>query len=285
MPVLVGSNFYNGDADAMRRQQAAVDAVVALSGVAPVNLQWRDEVVERREMETLAVLEHDSRSVLALSTRRKPIMPEIFDALAAAAASRSCRYFAFYNADIVVTQAAVDAIAGLGKQSYAVSRMDVDAGTGRELGLMLNGLDLFAFDVAWWRAERHRFRAYILGEWFYDPVFASLMLRYGDGLVLNRGGEIRHDAHEHRPPSGPAADYNGYLAALDSPYFSMWVAYRAQLDALRGRGASEAEELALQREVFSRPARIGAAAYHAARCAKAFVGYRVKRGAASTAAR
>ena len=258
----------------MRRQQAAVDAVTSLGGVTPVNLQWRDEICERKEMETLAVLRYDARSVIGLPVRRKPIMRELFDALASAAAARGCRYFGFYNADIVISQAAVDAIAQGGRQTYAFSRMDVDAQSQRELGLMPNGIDLFAFDVGWWRAERWRFRDYILSEWFYDPVFASLMMRYGDGLILNRRGEIRHEAHGHALPEGPAAEYNGYLAALDSPYFSLWSGYRARLDDLRARGAGEEEELALQREVFSRPFTLGAAFYHAGRCAKAFLDYR-----------
>ena len=280
--VVLGSNFYDGDADAMRRQQAAVDTVTSLSGVLPINLQWHleggsgNDVCERSEMETLAVLKNDARSVTGLPIRRKPIMPEIFDALAAAAAARGCRYFAFYNADILVSQAAVDAIANGGRQSYGLSRMDFDAGTHRDAGVMLNGIDMFAFDVAWWRAERRRFRAYILGEWFYDPVFASLMLLYGDGVILNRRGEIRHETHEHHPPAGPAAEYNGYLAALDAPEFSRWAGYRGRLDDLRARGASEEEELALQREAFSQSITIGASIYHAGRCAKAFLRYRCR---------
>jgi hypothetical protein len=272
--VVVGSNFYDGDASAMRRQQAAIDAVTALKGAVPVNVQWIDEVCARKEMETMAVLRHDSRAVTGLPLRRKPIMTEVFDALAGAAAERGCRYFAFYNADIVITQAAIDAIAGGGRQSYAFSRMDFDGESRRDLGLVPNGIDLFAFDAGWWRAERHRFRDYILGEWFCDPVYAALMVRYGDGVILNRRGEIRHEAHEHRPPSGAAAEYNGYLAALDSPYFSMWARYRARLDELRSAGASEADELALQREAFARPMTVGAAAYHAGRCIRAFLRYR-----------
>jgi hypothetical protein len=272
--IVVGSNFFAGDPSAMRRQQAAAEAAAALSGVVAVNVQWTDEICPRKEMETIAVLRHDSRTVTGRPLRRKPLMPELFDALAGVAAARGCRYFAFYNADIVITQAAIDAIAGGGRQAYAFSRMDFEAGTGRDLGLMPNGLDLFAFEVDWWRAERRRFRDYVLGEWFYDPVFAALMLRYGNGLVLNRRGEIRHEAHDHQPPSGPAAEYNGYLAALDSPYFSMWAGYRGLLDELRARGAGEAEELALQREAFARPMTLTGAIYHAGRCAKAFLRYR-----------
>jgi len=277
VPIVIGSNFYRGDASAMRRQQAAIDAVAALKGTHPVNLQWTGGDGQRKErtMETVAVLRHDSRTVTGLPLVRKPIMTEMFDALAAAAAERRCRHFAFYNADIIVTQDAIDVIADGGRQAYGFSRMDFDPETGRDLGLMPNGIDLFAFDVGWWRAERHRFRDYILGEWFYDPVFAALMLRYGDGLILNRAGEIRHEAHGHQAPSGPAARYNGYLAALDAPYFSMWAGYRARLDELRAAGASESDELALQREAFARPITIAAAAYHAGRCARALVRYRL----------
>src|ERR1051325_7390130 len=112
----------------MRRQQAAIDAVTTLSGAIPINLQWRDEICARGEMETLAVLRHDARSVLGLPVRRKPIVRELFDALAHAARARGCRYFAFYNADIEISQAAVDTIAQGGRQTYAFSRMDVDAG-------------------------------------------------------------------------------------------------------------------------------------------------------------
>src|SRR5262249_31768725 len=152
-----------------------------------------------------------------------------FDALAAAAARAGARYFGFLNADIVVSQAAIDVIAGEPRDAYAFSRLDVEPVTGRPLALALNGLDLFVFDVAWWRRHRQRFRAYILAEWFYDCVFGALMVCHGSGLILNRRGEIRHEAHPQGAPAG-LAHYNGYLAALDAPYFSLWVRYRHRLD-------------------------------------------------------
>jgi hypothetical protein len=249
MTVLLGTQFYAGSADARRRQEQAIDALLRLRDVALVNLQWVDEVYERPEIETLPVLRQDSRTVTRLPVGRKPIMPEVFDALAGAASARGCRYFGFLNADILVSQAAIDVIAREERDGYAFSRRDIEADTGRELGLMLNGLDLFVFADEWWRRERHRFRPYILAEWFYDCVFGALMACHGDGLILNRDGEIRHEAHP-RTLSGPLAHYNGYLAALDAPYFSLWVRYSQRLDELRQRGASEADERALQREIF-----------------------------------
>ena len=63
--------------------------------------------------------------------------------------------------------------------------------------------------------------------------------------------------------------YNGYLAALDAPYFSLWVKYRAAQDAAVARGASAAEELALQRTLFVWRPTIVDAARHVARYIKA----------------
>jgi hypothetical protein len=274
--VVLGTQFYAGPRDAMRRQQQALDALGRLRGVIPINVQWVDEVHERTGVETIATLTQDSRTVTGLPAGRKPIMPELFDALASVAVARGVRYFGFFNADIVILQAAIDAVLRGGKEAYAFSRMDVDPESGREVGLVPNGLDLFVFSVEFWRRERARFRPYILGEWFYDCVFGALIVCHGHGEILNREGEIRHEAHPHAPQGGLSV-YNGYLAALDAEYFSMWVRYRARLDALRARGASADEQLALQREVFVRRRSVASAVVQAGRSAKAFLHYRRKR--------
>src|SRR5262249_2341968 len=121
---------------------------------------------------------------------------------------------------------------------------------------------------------RRRFRTYILGEWFYDCVFAALIACHGDGLLLNREAEIRHEAHEHVPTSSPLTRYNGYLVARDAGYFSLWAQYRAALDDARARGASEAEERALQRQIFVWRPTFAARAWQTGRSAKAWWKYR-----------
>jgi hypothetical protein len=222
------------------------------------------------------VLRQDSRTVTGLPARRKPIMPELFDALAAVASARGSRFFGFFNADIMIGQAAVDTIDREAKEAYAFSRMDVDPATGRDLALVPNGLDLFVFSVEFWRRERARFRPYILGEWFYDCVFGALLMAHGDGVILNRDGEIRHEAHPHAPHGG-LSSYNGYLATLDAQYFSMWVRYRARLDDLRARGATADAERALQRDAFVLRRSVASAIVQAGRSAKAYWRYRRER--------
>ena len=150
---------------------------------------------------------------------------------------------------------------------------DADPETGRDLGMMPDGLDAFVFAVEWWHRNRHRFRPYILAEWFYDPVFGAILMCHGDGMILNRGGEIRHELHPNLPPSGLTSQYNGYLAALDSRYFSMWAVYRHRSRAARSH-ATEADERALQREVFVWRRSLPASLWQTGRSLRATLRYR-----------
>jgi hypothetical protein len=267
--LLLGTQFYSGSEDANRRQANSARSMIALDGVELVNVQWRDEAVDCNGFETLRVLALDQRGTAHAPGPRKPVISEVFDALATEAARRGCRYFAFVNNDITVLPAAVDAVVQSGRETYVFSRMDFHRDTGQDAGIVIGGLDLFAMDVRWWSRHRARFRPYILGEWFYDCVFAAILMTYGDGLVFNRHGEIRHEIHKTNPQmTGPSARFNGYLAALDSRLFSLWVDYYRHILDARARGASEAEELAFIKSDFVwRPSALQAAK-HALRCVR-----------------
>ena len=266
--VLVGTQFYAASADAARRQEHCARSLLALRGADVVNVQWRDEVYTHPAIETLAVLHRDAASVVGIAGRKKPIVADLCDALARAAATRGHRYFVLVNGDIVVTQAAVDRIAAGDRDTYAFSRRDVDADSGREGEIMVLGIDAFAFDVAWWQAHRTRFRAYVLGEPCFDNVFAAIMMTHGNGAIENRMGDIRHQRHPSQA-GGAFARFNYYLAALDAPYFRSWAHYVAALQAMRQRGASAADEQAMLERTFVWNASPLARLWHAGRCARA----------------
>jgi hypothetical protein len=263
MTILLGTHFHAGDADAARRQQQALNSLLRLEGVRLVNLQWVNQRCDHPGIVTLPVLRHDSRTVTGWARRRHPIATELFDALCEEAAARGIRYFAFSNADIVVTQRAVEAIATLDRDAYSMSRLDCDR-DGRSLSIMTAGIDLFAYDTAWWRANRRRFRPYVVGGNCFDNVYTAIMMCHGNGVVLNRHGEIRHEIHRSGA-LGTFDEYNGHLAALDSPYFSLWVGYWNRLMEARARGANEAEELALQRDAFVFRQSVGQRIWHVGR--------------------
>ena len=251
--MLIGLQMYDADPESGRRQRAAAQALVRLPGVEPLNLQFRNgPPFEFPGLSTAAVLEDDSLRATSTPGRRRPLTSEVLEALWRAAVAGQHRYFAFINADILVTPDAVAVIARLDQETYAVSRCDVDDIARLAPGPILTaGVDMFVVSTAWWPRHRHRFRPYIVGEGCWDNVYAAIMMAHSRGLVLNREPLIFHERHTS-PWHGttPHAQHNGFLAALDARYFFMWCGYWDRLEAARRLGAPASEEERLQRELF-----------------------------------
>jgi len=250
--VTIGTRFYPASDDSERRQGRARDALVALDGVHRVNLQFTDETFRPGGFDTRAVLRLDSRGITGGGRVRKPIVAEMFDALAAAAAERGNRYFAYLNADIEVAPAAVARIVDGGRDAYAFCRVDLAPGTRERRDVLLLGLDLFAAGVGWWQRERRRFRPYIAGEALWDNVYAAVMASHGDTDIVDLEPAIFHEQHPASWGGGLYAEYNGYLAALDAPYFSRWAHYVAALQSERATGVTVDRDR-LRQDVFGGP--------------------------------
>jgi hypothetical protein len=252
--VLIGLQLYDADPPSMRRQRRAVQALRALDGVRSVNLQFRTGPPSTCDgIETVAALDCDSEMATGVRGRRRPLTRELFDVLAGLAAKRGLEYFAFINSDIIVTRGAIAAVRATRRQTYAISRTDVDDTSSPgspDATLLTAGQDMFVVAVSWWRQHGRRFRPYIVGEMCWDDVYTATMMCHSDGLLLNRDPLILHERHPavwHE--TTPAARYNGMMAALDARYFSIWCEYWKRLDAARARGASAEEEARLRDEM------------------------------------
>ncbi len=252
--ILAGTSLYPGDEATMRRQELAVRALSSLQSVEGLNLQFRDAApTSLPGIETMALLTTDSNEVAGPGLRRKPVTRDVFDILSRTAAARGHQYFAFFNSDIVILPGAVDEVVRHSRETYAISRHDVDQLNGDHScgAALLYGLDLFVVSVAWWQRARWRFRPYVVGEACWDNVYTALMMCHSNGVVLNRDPLILHERHPTSWNSNtPTARYNGFLAALDARYFSLWCDYCRLLEQARARGASEADELAIRKQVF-----------------------------------
>jgi hypothetical protein len=77
------------------------------------------------------------------------------------------------------------------------------------------------------------------------------MMCRSNGVILNREPLILHERHAllWNDRSAPAR-YNGFLAALDARYFSLWCDYWARLERARAVGASESDEQAIRDRIF-----------------------------------
>ncbi|HYJ79928.1 MAG TPA: hypothetical protein VEW03_10025 [Longimicrobiaceae bacterium] len=278
MGLLVGTHLYDAQDDAAHRQAAAAQSLRALRGVGLGNVQWPDEACEVEGVRTLPRLKLDSRTVTGRPGERRPVVSEVFDVLARVAEEEGREYFAYANGDILVSQAAADRILTGRRETYAFSRMEVDAESGREGEITTQGADLFAARVDWWRRNRTRFRPYVVAERVWDNVYTAILLAHSDGVLLNREPLVRRHAHASAARGeSPFADYTRLLASLDRPYLSLWARYHQGLLELRARGAGAEEEAELQRRAFSGGTSPRTSWLQAARAARARLAYAARR--------
>lgn len=274
--VLLGTHTWAASADAARRNANAIAALNALRDVDIVNVQFRDRPHEHPGLETLAELPRDSNVLTGRRGPRKPVMVDLFDALAREASARARPYFCFTNTDIVISQPAIDWIRDGGKDAYMFSRRNFDGTSGAPTTIEFAGYDVYAIRPDWWFRHRHRFRPYIAGEGIWDEVYTTIIMCHAGAAIENRLSLVRHEAHPMvTVPSKEFGRYIQMLSAFDAAYFSIWCRYYVGVRAMREARASAEEEAAFARDVFVwRP---GAAdrAVQVARNAKAVARYQL----------
>jgi hypothetical protein len=249
--MLVGTHTYAASGDALRRQQASAGSLAALDVAEAVNVQFAEGAHALRDLETLAVLRLDANGITGRRGPRKPIVSEVFDALAREAERRGCGHFCFANGDIIVRPEAVAAVLSSPHDAWVFSRQDFDRVSGVPTRMEIAGSDVFACRVSWWRAHRRHFRPYILGEGGWDNIYTAVVMCHGNARLENRRPLVWHEAHAPGPmPSPHYGQYIRRLAAFDAGYFTLWCRYWDGLVRLRAAGASEADELDLARGVF-----------------------------------
>jgi hypothetical protein len=256
--ILLGTSV-SGRAGAAAREapaQASLAALASAGAAICLNLSFHDDPPAPSPLESLPRLRLDARQVSGVSGPRKPVVSEMLDVLVSEAERRGIGRAGIVNGDIVVTPAAVECAAATPLRAVALAR--TDRGNGAPDSLLRHGLDMFTCDVSFWRRERRRFRAYLLGEPVWDNVYAAIAACHGGGIV-NRAGLLVHARHPSAFAASPYARYIQLLAARDSAYFSLWCAYVARAGA-GGPGALDAAaDAAMQREIFQAPGRAAGA--------------------------
>jgi hypothetical protein len=254
--ILLGTSITGRAGETARREsaaQASLTALIAAGLAQAANLLFFDEGATAGEIPSLPRLTLDAPGVSGVPGPRKPIVSEMIDVLAAEAARRGISRIGIVNGDIVVTPAAIERIASSGAPAVAISR--TDTGGGAPDAEMIYGVDLIAFDLAFWARARRLFRPYVLWETIWDNVYTAISLCHG-GALLNYERLLLHERHETQKTQLPFATYGHLLGARDSAYFSRWCTYIARLELLRARAGSLDDDFALRRAVFVPPSAI-----------------------------
>lgn len=249
--MLIGTHTFAAAGESARRQAAGIASLRALRDVDIVNVQFERNPHDVDGVPSLAVLRETSNAITGRRGPTKPVMSEIFDALATHAASRGLSSFCFTNADIIFSQEAVDWMLSAPRDGYVLSRQDFDGRTGIPTKMEVAGTDVFAIATRWWAGNRTRFRPYLAGEGGWDNVYTAVLLCHGDAILENRRPLVRHEIHPPGPmPSAHFGEYVRMLCAFDARYFSLWCRYWDGLLRLRAAGARVEEEAAWARDVF-----------------------------------
>jgi hypothetical protein len=278
LPVVVGAHA-SGRPGVGARHDAFARGLRSFPGARLFDIQFAQDATPPPVVhgaERVRTLWQDSIAVSGRGGARKPIVREIFDALALRAVEMNSRYFMYVNADVEVDARALTLIARGMQDVYLFARTDV--GAGRPPEVLRSGVDAFAVDVRWWMQNRWRFRPYVLGEPTWDNVYAAIAMCHAPAAVVCDAGLLRHERHERAWSNSPFAEYQQWLAALDAPYFSLWCEYFEQTKAVDESALPQAARQAAERVFRFRPTR-QALAIQALRSAKASVRYVLRDGA------
>jgi hypothetical protein len=250
--IVLGTHIYPARGAAADRMQRALDGWSTLSGVRLVNLQFAGDPspATHPAFETRAVLQHDSRTAAGVEGARKPIVREMLDRLVAAAEESGSAYAGYSNADILISQAAIDRVARGEHDAVVFSRMDVDAVSGAPMGEFFSGQDTLFVRPRTYRDVRPRLRDYIVGEMPWDVVYTSILLTHARAALVNRGDECRHVFHETIWVDSPFAPHAWRLAHMDWTYFGRWYRYYEEAKRIRAAGRPASEEDAVRDAVF-----------------------------------
>jgi hypothetical protein len=173
--ILIGTRLYAAAGEAAGRQAAAVASLRRLTGVALVNLQFARAPHQVDGIRTLAVLQRTSTHVARRDGPEKPLVSEMFDALAAEATALDLRAFCFTNGDIVFSQAAVDWIRDGDRDAWVFSREEFDGATENRRGLVRHEQHALA-----WTASPFVEYTRLLAA--FDAGYFTLWCRYIDSL-------------------------------------------------------------------------------------------------------
>lgn len=250
--LVLGTHVYPAAGAAAGRLRRALDGWTTLSGVRLVNLQFAGDPSPATHpgFHTRAVLRQDSRTVAGAPGVRKPTMREMLDRLVDEADEAGCAYAGFSNADILVSQAAIERVACGARDATIFSRMDIDPQTDNPLGEFLSGQDTLFIRPAVYRALRAKLRPYIVGEMPWDVIYTSVLLTHCRAELVNRGDDCRHVVHDTIWVDSPFAKYGWRLAHMDWTYLERWYRYYYPAKAMREAGRPRAEEDALRDAVF-----------------------------------
>jgi hypothetical protein len=165
-----------------------------------------------------------SPDVSGIARPVKPLVRDVFDALAAAAQAHGAEFFIYANADIEIPPAALAGVDWESLDAVIFSRADTNA--AREvLRIEQGGQDVFAARATWWQQHRDRFGEFVIGEGAWDNIYAAILLSHARTRLLNGTPRVFHLDHRTHWKNSPLVPYISLLTAHHWDYLRAWLRY------------------------------------------------------------
>lgn len=187
MKIVIGFNSFQPK----KRQHVALESWKHLKKLGLIDniydIQFVDSDIHKDvDVRTLLALQRSSQDMVVDSTKRLPVVRDIFDAL-----SSECEpedYFIFTNNDVIINDNLIKHIKSTEPECFSCSRLNIEQIDSFEsvldrkvtpLNYEIYGYDTFVFKNSWWKANNHIFQDYLLGMPVFDNVFGCMMKIFG----------------------------------------------------------------------------------------------------------
>jgi hypothetical protein len=212
--IAIGTNIFGE----YPRQTLAMESLIILKDMSKnlgveidlYNVQFENNTIDAPGFKTLNVLKNSNITIrkeiikssgyypdcndcngmdntVPLSPKMLPLMNELFDAIGSLT---EYDYVIFTNSDIMISNRLINEILETKKESYSVSRLEIQNINSLKdkiipIKIEVAGFDTYVFKPTWWSENKHRFPKYLLGKPRWDNHYTSLFMTYSDGKILN----------------------------------------------------------------------------------------------------
>lgn len=220
MSIVIGFNSFHPGT----RHQVALDSWLHLQQhgfVDDIHDVQFDGVQNHNEVSTLNKLTRDSTDVVLQSTKRLPIIKDVFDILS----DQSCEYFIFTNSDVIINKNLIKHINKHKPDAMACSRMNIHPIDSFERVLAkdisptkyeIAGFDTFVLKRDWYLHNRDIFNDYLIGMPIWDVVFTGMFKLFGGNHPLGNQNppfcfHVEHEITWQQDRQAPERTYNDTL--------------------------------------------------------------------------
>jgi len=201
MKIAIGTNIFNS----VHRQDICIQSLKRLKELYPdmidlYNIQPTSNPQIIEGFQTLDVLNRTAKDIVVNCTSQKPLIKEMIKSLSDL---EGYDYFIFTNSDIIISDRFIKLILdNKDKDSFCGSRLTIQniqtlEETPKLVQYQVAGFDTFAIKTTWWKLNEANFPEYIYGNPCWDVHYATLCMKLGDSMFVNKWpASIFHIQHE-----------------------------------------------------------------------------------------